>query len=119
MRVEEGTTPPSGSSEETTARLGTHGRYPYSGVVSRSKVQCLIGVRALSGFRVPGPIRGPWNRGLATPDLTNPVFFCLTYKERVISRVFPELKGREPPPCWLGLAAVGGSYTSVISSATS
>ena len=79
---------------------------PLCGVASRSRVPCLIGVRALSGVRDQSEVlgTGDWPRSVQA----HPVIFCLTWEERVLSKApnlsgaFPTLAGREPPPCWLG-----------------
>ena len=90
---------------------------PLFGVASRSGVQCLIGVRALSGVWDQSEVRGTWD--WPRPDLTNPVLFLLTWGEWVLSGVLPELAGREPPPCWLGPLVVGGLWTKATSPTTS
>ena len=88
------------------------GALPLSGVASQSKVECLTEVRVWSEV-LPG------TRDCPCPDLTDTAFFRLTWEERVISRAFPKLAGREPPPCWLGPTAIGGFWTNATSPTTS
>ena len=92
------------------------GALPLFGVAFRSKVWCLIGVRALSGVQDRSEVRGTGD--WPCPDLTDPVLFRLTWGERILSGALPELAGREPPPCWLGPAAVGGLWTRATSPTT-
>jgi hypothetical protein len=116
----------SGSSiGQSTGNVGVAGcawDLPLSRVASRSGVWCRIGVRALSGVRDWSEVLGAGDCPrpvLADPVLADPVLFRRVCMERVISGSFPELPGLEPPPCWLGSAAVGGFCTRATSPTSS
>ena len=69
LRVEDGMAPPFGSLEEMMVRLGTHGTYPYPDSPLNPEYCALSD----SGpIRSPGSIRGPRDRGLASPDPNRP-----------------------------------------------
>jgi hypothetical protein len=95
---------------------------PLSRLSSRSGFWCRVGVRDLSGVLDRPEVLGAGDcphPDLADPALAEPVLFRLTPEEWVFSGSFPEFPGPEPPPCWLGSAAAGGSCTKVTSPTTS